>query len=71
VSIWALLEALPLVIAAASAISAVTPTAKDDAAVRWVRRLVEVLALNVGNARPAAPRPPEPGKRKNSGEAGE
>ncbi|PWR19233.1 hypothetical protein DKG75_19605 [Zavarzinia compransoris] len=46
-----LLAAASGVIAAASAIAALTPTPVDDGIVRLLRRVVEVLALNVGNAR--------------------
>ncbi|EEE42845.1 hypothetical protein [Roseibium alexandrii] len=43
--------AVTAVIAAASAIAALTPTPKDDAVVAKVRKVVDVLALNVGNAK--------------------
>lgn len=43
----------PAIIAAASAAAAVTPTKKDDAALKGLRRVLNVLALNVRHARPA------------------
>lgn len=39
------------VVATASALAALTPTPVDDGIIRLLRRVVEVLALNVGNAR--------------------
>jgi|TARA_R110000824_G_scaffold51312_1_gene143208 hypothetical protein len=42
---------LTAVVAAASAICALTPTPKDDTIVRKVYVLVEWLALNVGKAK--------------------
>ncbi len=39
------------VISAASAIAALTPTPKDDGVISFLRRIVEFLALNVGNAK--------------------
>jgi len=39
------------VVATASAIAALTPTPVDDGIIRLLRRAVEILALNVGNAR--------------------
>ncbi|MCF4166462.1 hypothetical protein L2U69_12480 [Zavarzinia compransoris] len=47
----ALLSVATTVVAAASAIAALTPSPKDDGIVRVLRRLIELLALNVGNAR--------------------
>ena len=49
---WA--DAAFAVIAAASAITALTPSPADDRWVAKVRRMLEVLALNVGHAK----RPP-------------
>lgn len=39
------------VVATALAIAALTPTPVDDGIIRLLRRAVEILALNVGNAR--------------------
>lgn len=46
------LEAAIAVIAAASALTALTPSPKDDGALARLRRLLELLALNIGHARP-------------------
>lgn len=40
------------VIAAASAIAAITPTPKDDAVLKVIKGVVDKLALNVGKAKP-------------------
>ncbi len=45
------LLAVTSVIAAASAIAALTPTPKDDVFLNTVRRIIDVLALNIGNAK--------------------
>ena len=45
------------IIAAASAIAALTPTPRDDEWVAKVYRFVDLLALNVGYAREKAPEP--------------
>ena len=34
-----------------SAIAAVTPTPKDDAAVAWVYKVIDAIALNLGKAK--------------------
>lgn len=39
------------VIAVASAIAALTPTPKDDSVIKWVRSMIDGLALNVGHAK--------------------
>ncbi len=39
------------VIAAASALTALTPSAKDDRFLARVQRVLELLALNIGHAR--------------------
>lgn len=52
-----LLDTLFAVIAAASAIAALTPTPRDDEWVSRVYRLVDMLALNVGYAKEKAPEP--------------
>ena len=45
------LAAVTGVIAAASAIAALTPTPKDDAILSKIRGLIDLLALNVLNAK--------------------
>ena len=39
------------VIAAAAAIAAVTPTPADDSALLWMRRILDVIGLNIGHAK--------------------
>lgn len=46
-----LLGAITGVVAAASAIAALTPTPKDDGVVLIMRQIVDFLALNVGGAK--------------------
>ena len=46
-----IITTLTAVVAAASALCALTPTPKDDTIVRKVYRVVEWLALNVGKAK--------------------
>ena len=45
-----ILVAVSAVVAAASAICALTPNTKDDAFLSKIRRFLNVLALNVGKA---------------------
>lgn len=45
------LVALTGAVTAASVVTAMTPTKADDAAVNWVLRLLNTLALNVGRNR--------------------
>ena len=40
------------VIALASVITAATPTPKDDHWFRIIRKILEAVALNIGNAKP-------------------
>ena len=47
-----ILVAISAVVAAASAICALTPNTKDDAILSKIRRFLNVLALNVGKAAP-------------------
>lgn len=47
------LSVAPMVVMIASAVAAVTPTPKDDAALKWIKKVINVLALNVKNAKPA------------------
>jgi len=46
-----ILTAITAVIAAASAVAALTPTPKDDSAILWVRKIIDFLALNILNAK--------------------
>ena len=46
-----LLGVVTSVIAACSAIAALTPTPKDDGFVKWCYKIIDMLALNVGNAK--------------------
>ena len=39
------------VIAAAAAIAAMTPTPADDSALLWMRRILDVIGLNIGHAK--------------------
>lgn len=39
------------IVSAASAIAALTPTTVDDGIVAKIRKIVDVLALNIGNAK--------------------
>ncbi len=48
-----LLIAISSVISGASALAALTPTAKDDKLLAKVKKGLDILALNVGNAKPA------------------
>lgn len=48
---WA--SILPYIISAASAIAAITPTKKDNLALFWIKRIVNVFALNIGAAKTA------------------
>lgn len=50
------LVAVTAVVAAAAGITALTPTPKDDAALAKVRRVLDWLALNVGNAKNEKPK---------------
>ncbi|MBO7483781.1 MAG: hypothetical protein J6T55_01495 [Alphaproteobacteria bacterium] len=49
-----ILIALTSIITGASAISALTPTTKDDAFWSKVKKVLNFCALNVGNAKPLA-----------------
>ncbi|MCA1809387.1 MAG: hypothetical protein LC725_08065 [Lentisphaerae bacterium] len=48
---------LPLVVTVASAITAATPNKRDDRALRRVLRVLHVVGLNVGHARPVEGEP--------------
>lgn len=47
----AVLATVTAVIAAASAVAALTPTPKDDAIIAKLYKVIDVLALNVGKAK--------------------
>ena len=47
----AILGAVSAVVAAASAIAALTPSESDNVIVAKIRKVVDLLALNVGNAK--------------------
>ena len=47
------LETAPIIVTAAAAIAAITPTPKDDIVLIWVRKIIDFLALNFGNAKNA------------------
>ena len=46
-----ILAAITSIIAGASALSALTPTTKDDSVLSKVKSFLDVFALNVGNAK--------------------
>ena len=46
-----ILAAIASIVAGASALSALTPTSKDDTILRKVKSCLDVFALNVGNAK--------------------
>ena len=46
-----LVEIAGLVVAAAAAIAALTPTPKDEGVIKVLRKIVDALALNVGKAK--------------------
>lgn len=48
-----ILAAITSIIAGASALSALTPTQKDDNLLSKVKSCLNIFALNIGNARPA------------------
>jgi hypothetical protein len=45
------IEAILAIVGAASAVAAATPTQKDDNVVGKITRVVDFLALNIGNIR--------------------
>lgn len=45
-----LLAVATTVVATASAVAALTPSPKDDGVIMLLRRVLDVLALNIGNA---------------------
>lgn len=53
ISSWnEILIAISSIISGASAISAMTPTQKDDNILSKIKKVVDLLALNIGNAKP-------------------
>lgn len=61
-SVWdaipAWVHAITAVVTAAAAITALTPTTKDDAILAKVLKVLNILALNVGKAKNAPPPSP-------------
>ena len=54
ISYWNdILITISAIISGASALAAVTPTTTDDKIVSKIKKGLDVLALNVGNAKPA------------------
>ena len=49
-----ILIALTSIVTGASALSALTPTQKDDVFWNKIKKILNVFALNVGNAKPLA-----------------
>ena len=58
---------VPAVIAIASAITAVTPTQKDNRALARVVGVLRILGLNVWKAKPADDAPPKQPERRRGG----
>lgn len=48
-----ILIAISSIISGASALSALTPTKKDDTVLSTIKKGIDILALNIGNAKPA------------------
>lgn len=46
-----IIQALTALVTAASLISAITPSPKDDGVVKFLSKVINLLALNVGNAK--------------------
>jgi hypothetical protein len=46
-----IIQALTAIVTAASLISALTPTPKDDGVVKFLVKVVDLLAINVGKAK--------------------
>lgn len=49
-----LLIALSSIVAGASVLAALTPTTKDDLILKYIKKILDILALNIGNAKPKA-----------------
>ena len=50
-SLFDILADATAAVTACSAIAAVTPTPKDDAAVAWAYKIIDMIALNFGKAK--------------------
>ena len=50
-SLFDILAYATAAVTACSAIAAVTPTPKDDAAVSWAYKIIDMIALNFGKAK--------------------
>ena len=50
-SLFDILTYATAAVTACSAIAAVTPTPKDDAAVAWAYKIIDMIALNFGKAK--------------------
>ncbi len=48
-----LLIAISSIIAGASALAALTPTQKDDLFLMKIKKTIDLMALNIGHAKPA------------------
>lgn len=46
-----IIQAITAVVTAASLISAITPSQKDDGVVKFLKKVIDLLAINVGNAK--------------------
>jgi len=46
-----IIQALTAIVTAASLISALTPSPKDDGVVKFLVKVIDMLAINVGNAK--------------------
>ena len=46
-----IIAAITAVVTAAAAITALTPSTKDDSVVAKIRKVLNLLALNIGNAK--------------------
>ena len=55
VTIGLIIQWAPVVFMVAGVITAATPTPKDDGILRTVRRVFDLLALNVGHAKNQSP----------------
>lgn len=51
-NVQGIIFAVTAVVAAASAITALTPTPKDDNFIKKIKDFLHILALNVGNSKP-------------------
>ncbi|CAK0748222.1 hypothetical protein WCLP8_1880010 [uncultured Gammaproteobacteria bacterium] len=49
-NVGSILEGLSALIGGAAMLAALTPTPRDDAALAWMRRVLDLIACNFGNA---------------------